>query len=156
MTSDATGLDEETLHAAQEVSWLLLTLAERFNETFAAHSAAVALSVGQAKVLLQLKPDEAVPMRSLAERTRSDPSNLTGVVDKLEARNLTKRQPGAVDRRVKTLVLTPEGQSVRDELWHRITHDIGPLAHLSFDEIDRMRTLLRAAVYGKSPGPGSA
>lgn len=42
-----------------------------------------------------------------------DPSNVTGIVDRLEARGLIERQHHATDRRVKHLALTPEGRRLR-------------------------------------------
>jgi DNA-binding MarR family transcriptional regulator len=143
--------DEATLRAVQEVSWLLLTMTDRFNASFAGHAGALGLSAGAAKLLLQLGNDEAVPMRTLAERARSDPSNLTSLVDKLEAKGILVRRPDAVDRRVKILALTPEGQRVRQSLWQRITHDVGPLAHLSPEQVEQLRLLLREAVRGETP-----
>ncbi len=145
--------DEATLRAVQEVSWHLLTMADRFNSSFAGHATALGLSVSGAKLLLQLGPDEAVPMRTLAERARSDPSNLTAVVDKLEGKGLLRRRPDSGDRRVKILVLTPDGQQARAALWDRITNDVGPLAHLSPTQIEELRDRLREAVRGTGEVP---
>lgn len=66
------------------------------------HAAAVGLSGAQVKVLLSLVPGEGVPMRDLAERLDYDASNPTTLVDRLQRR-----------RRVKALILTPEGEQLR-------------------------------------------
>src|SRR5258706_13453946 len=49
------------------------------------------LSAVQAKVLMQLQPGGAVTMRPLADQLQYDPSNLTGVIDRLEARGAVRR-----------------------------------------------------------------
>jgi DNA-binding MarR family transcriptional regulator len=140
--------DAATLQAVQEVSWHLLALAEQFNANFATHAARAGLPVGAAKLMLQLGPEEAVPMRTLAERAHSDPSNLTSLVDKLEAKGILERRADDVDRRVKILVLTPKGKQTRESLWHQITHDVGPLAHLTPAQVNELRDALREAVKG--------
>ena len=104
------------------------------------------LSAAQSKVLMSLQPGEAVPMRALAERVGSDPSNLTGLVDKLEARGALRRMPDPDDRRVKTLRLTEEGQRLRESFWHRLTHDAGPIAPLTPIQVRQLCELLQAAL----------
>ena len=52
-------------------------------------------------------------MSSLAGMLFCDASNVTGIVDRLEARGLIERRPAAQDRRVKLLALTPAGEQVR-------------------------------------------
>ena len=49
-------------------------------------------------------------MSSLAGKLFCDDSNVTGIVDRLEARGLIERRPAEHDRRVKLLGLTPEGE----------------------------------------------
>ena len=51
-------------------------------------------------------PDEPLPMSALAGALQCDNSNMTGIVDRLEAAGLAERRPGGADRRVKTVVLT--------------------------------------------------
>ena len=52
-------------------------------------------------------------MGRLARGLACDASNVTGIVDRLEARGLIERRPGASDRRVKVLVITREGERLR-------------------------------------------
>jgi DNA-binding MarR family transcriptional regulator len=137
---------QDELHEMQEASYLLHVMAERQQAHYATCAAEFDLSAAQSKVLMSLQPDEAVPMRVLADRLGSDPSNLTGLVDKLEARGALRRAPDPVDRRVKTLQLTEGGKRLRDAFWHRLTHDPGPIAPLTPAQIRRLRDLLRAAL----------
>lgn len=59
-------------------------------------------------------------MRGLATLLACDASNVTGIVDRLEARGLVRREASAADRRVKNVVATGEGREtirrVREEM----------------------------------------
>ena len=134
------------LRDVQRASYLLHQMAERQQAYYTACANEYGLSAAQAKVLMSLQPGEELPMRMLAERVGSDPSNLTGLVDKLEARQALRRSPDPSDRRVKTLHLTEAGHQLRDEFWHRLTHDAGPIAPLTPDQVRQLSALLEAAL----------
>jgi DNA-binding MarR family transcriptional regulator len=53
-------------------------------------------------------------MWDLADHLDCDPSNVTGIADRLEGLGLVTRGPGA-DRRVKQLSLTDRGSALRAE-----------------------------------------
>src|SRR5438552_14831561 len=65
------------------------------------------LSPVQCHVLHLIEPGRPLPMSRLAETLSCDASNVTGLVDRLESRDLVRRQPSPGDRRVKVLQLTP-------------------------------------------------
>src|SRR2546425_7590314 len=67
------------------------------------------LSPAQCHVLHLIEPDRPIPMGRIAEALACDASNVTGLVDRLEARGLVRRQPSGGDRRGKMLALTPPG-----------------------------------------------
>src|SRR5436190_11602351 len=67
------------------------------------------LSPALCHVLHLIEPDRPVPMGRLAATLSCDASNVTGLIDRLEARGLVQRQPSARDRRVKVIQLTPAG-----------------------------------------------
>ena len=73
-------------------------------------------------------------MSRLAEALACDASNVTGLVDRLEARGLVRRQPSAGDRRVKVLELTPAGARLRSTVFDRMTKPPESLERLSADE----------------------
>lgn len=77
---------------------------------FAAAAAQHGLTSTQAKVLAQL--DHPLPMRGLATLLVCDASNVTGIVDRLEARELVHREPDPADRRVKNVVATEAGREI--------------------------------------------
>jgi DNA-binding MarR family transcriptional regulator len=53
--------------------------------------------------------DDPMSMKELGKRMACDPSFVTMIADALEQRGLARREPSAADRRIKNLVLTPEG-----------------------------------------------
>jgi DNA-binding MarR family transcriptional regulator len=134
------------LRLVQEVAGLVTAMAARLQANFAAIAAEAGLTATQAKLLMRLQPSEALPMRVLADQLAYDPSNLTGVVDKLEQRGAVRRRPDPDDRRVKGLVITAEGVRLRDAFWHRLVGDPGPLGHLNRAQLTRLREALAEAL----------
>lgn len=98
------------------------------------------LSPAQWHVLHVIQPDEPLPMGRLAGTLGCDASNVTGLVDRLEARGLVERRPSAADRRVKALHLTPAGSRLRNQLLRQIAGGSCRLARLSSRD---QRTLVR-------------
>ena len=101
------------------------------------------LSPAQCHVLHLIEPGHAVPMGELAGALSCDASNVTGLVDRLEARGLVARQPSAADRRVKVLSLTAAGKRVRAVLLQRLTSPPETLGRLSAHEQRLLVELLR-------------
>src|ERR1700676_5633079 len=111
---------------------LLLQLSfERVHAHFAQTVAELDLAPVQAKALHELNVDPPISMRELAERLKSDPSNVTGLVDRLEARGLVERRADAHDRRIKGLALTPAGAKLRERLFARLYSAPRAVADLS-------------------------
>lgn len=98
------------------------------------------LSAVQCHVLHLIEPGRPLPMRRLAQTLACDASNVTGLVDRLEARGLVERRALAEDRRVKVIVLTPAGARLRTALLKRVTGQPHPLTRLSAQD---QRALLR-------------
>ena len=98
------------------------------------------LSPTQCHVLHLLEPGRPVPMGQLAETLACHASNVTGLVDRLEARGLVQRRLGAEDRRVKELELTAAGSRLRAHMLRRMTTGARPLSRLS---LVQQRTLVR-------------
>lgn len=134
--------DDGYLALVLDADLRLLDAADRLRQHWAAHSAALGLTSIQAKVLLRLAPGEAIPMRKLAQQLDYDASNLTTLVDKLAGRGALERQADPGDRRVKALVLTAEGQRLREEFWHNLVTDAGPLAPLREPDLRALTRLL--------------
>src|ERR687893_1964051 len=95
-------------------AWGLLWRVMQANKPrFMALAQEMGLAPMQLHALRLIEPGDGVPMSSLAGMLFCDASNVTGIVDRLEARGLIERRPAAYDRRVKLLVLTEEGERVR-------------------------------------------
>lgn len=133
--SDMPAPADDYLALVHDVDLRLLAIAERLRQHWGAHAAALGLTAIQAKVLLRLSPGEAVPMRKLAQQLDYDASNLTTLVDRLAQRGTLERQADPTDRRVKGLVLTREGEHLRDQFWRNLVTDAGPLAPLGESDL---------------------
>jgi MarR family transcriptional regulator, organic hydroperoxide resistance regulator len=100
----------------------------------------------QLHALRIIEPGKDVPMRALAQSLFCDPSNVTGIVDRLEARGLIERREAEHDRRVKILALTDEGRLVRDQATRRMQEPPPELAALPREVQRALRDALREAV----------
>ena len=89
------------------------------------------LSPTQCHVLHLLEPGEPLPMGRLAQTLACHASNVTGLVDRLEARGLVERRLSPEDRRVKVLQLTSQGSRLRGQMLRRMTSGARPLSRLS-------------------------
>ena len=137
---------DDHLRLVQEASYLVLGLSHCLHDGVAAYAKEIGLTVAQAKVLMALRPEGLVSQRELADQLDYDPSNLTGLIDKLEERGAVRRQPDSVDRRVNMIVISDAGRQIRDDFWTRLTTDAGPLAHLTLTQVRRLRDSLRDAL----------
>jgi DNA-binding MarR family transcriptional regulator len=140
------GQAAEHLRLEGDVVGLWFEMQARLQSHFTELAAQHGLSAVQAKVLLQLQPESAVTMRTLAGQLQYDASNLTGVVDRLENMGAVRRQAQPHDRRAKGVLLTAEGERLRQAFWERLTSRSGPLGRLNSGELTSLRTLLRSAV----------
>jgi DNA-binding MarR family transcriptional regulator len=100
----------------------------------------------QGIVLRRLDPDRPTPMNELAEALACDASNVTGLVDRLEARGFVERRAAPSDRRVKTLVLTPEGMEVRARVIRGMSEPPPGIAGLPAEDQRALRDILRRAI----------
>jgi DNA-binding MarR family transcriptional regulator len=102
----------------------------------------------QVMALRSLEPDTPAPMRWLAERLMCDNSNVTGIVDRLEGRGLVERTPASHDRRVKHLVLTPEGERIRHAICARIDTPPPAFSALPAEDQQALRDIFRRVCGG--------
>jgi DNA-binding MarR family transcriptional regulator len=128
-----------------EVVELIGTVVARYHEEYEDAAAEHTLTGAQAR-LLGLLSLEPLPMRRLAQKLRCEPSNVTGIVDRLESRGLVERRPDPGDRRVKLAAATDEGRRVAGSLRDSLDFAREPLAGLSAAEREVLRDLLRRMV----------
>lgn len=111
---------------------------------------------------LDLTPPLAIALRQLHEGPRSqrelaaslgyDPSNITGLADKLEERGLVERQIDPDDRRVKKLVLSASGRTLMEVMREKMRQGHPLTTALSAAEQEQLVRLLRKAALA-SAGP---
>src|SRR6516165_914402 len=110
------------------------------------------LHPAQAGALMQLDAESGLPMHEIAAHLACDNSNVTGIVDRLEARGLVTRHAGERDRRVKYIVPTPLGLEVRDAMRARMARAPMGIERLSVKEQRQLRDLLARAARGPHEG----
>ncbi len=130
--------------AVDEIWSLLRMLFGQHRRAFLIAASELDLHPAQAGALMQLS--WPLPMSELASRLGCDSSNVTGLVDRLEARKLVARQPSFDDRRVKHVVLTEAGQAMRQRMLDRIGQAPDGFERLPADEQRHLRDLLRRAL----------
>lgn len=106
------------------------------------------LSEPQCHVLRLVEPGAGAPMRTVVERLGCDASNVTGIVDRLEARGLVERTACRHDRRVRMLRLTPRGAQMRARIVARMNEPPEPIAGLPADDLAALCAILRRALGG--------
>ena len=86
----------------------LSTIYQRFGLTAASFNLLMLLQHGQ--------DPASFTQQELSRRLIVSPSDITGLVDRLEKKQLVKRSAGR-DRRSKRLRITPKGPALLDEVW---------------------------------------
>ena len=103
----APALDRDILDA-------LTTLVKRAGTT--GQSIAAGFKIAPHDLLALFKLEGGLAMKDLAQRMGCDASFVTAIADTLEKRGFIRREPGQRDRRVKNLVLTPEGVAAKERM----------------------------------------
>ena len=104
------------------------------------------LTPPQLFALRALDPDRPMPMRELASQLLCDSSNVTGLVDRLEAQGLVERRAAEHDRRLRMLVVTARGVTVRERLRAVMEEVPEPIAALGVADQRTLRDVLRRAL----------
>ncbi|WP_069866333.1 MarR family winged helix-turn-helix transcriptional regulator [Streptomyces malaysiensis] len=125
-----------------EVVELIGTIVARYHEEYEEAAAQHSLTGAQARVL-SLLAGGPTPMRRLAQRLKCEPSNVTGIVDRLESRGLAERRLDPADRRVKLAAATEAGRATSERLRRSLDFAREPLAELSDEERTILRDLLK-------------
>lgn len=131
---------------AGEVWSLLLEIVAADRARRPAICAELGLSEAQAEVLACLDAEAPTAMCRVAERIGCDPSNVTGIVGRLEARGLLERRADASDRRIRNLVLTEPGRELRRRLDERLAEAPPIVARLSARDRASLCAILRRIV----------
>jgi MarR family transcriptional regulator, lower aerobic nicotinate degradation pathway regulator len=118
---------------------------------FLEETAEFAITPVQFAALQAVQQQPGLDQRSLARTIGYDTSTIGGVVDRLEKRGLLLRQASPSDRRVRQLILTPEGERVLTLIiapMQRAQHRM--LAPLPEDQRAEFLRMLMALVQGNN------
>jgi MarR family transcriptional regulator, organic hydroperoxide resistance regulator len=99
--------------------------------------------------------DCPMAMKELGKRMHCDPSFVTLVADMLEKRGLARREPHPADRRIKNLVLTEDGLSLKKKLETEISARMPWNRALNDDERAQLLALIRKMLSAEDNGAGA-
>ncbi len=99
------------------------------------------ITPAQCLILLRLYEKENITQKELAHDTYFKQPSLTLMIDKLEKKELVKREASLSDRRAHVVTLTKKGKSLKEELT-KIAHQAEKRFFEGFDESQRVETLL--------------
>lgn len=99
--------------------------------------------------------DCPIAMKDLGKRMHCDPSFVTLIADMLEKRGLARREPHPADRRVKHLVLTEDGLSLKKRLETELTARMPWNRALNDDERAQLLALIRKMLCADDSDDGA-
>jgi DNA-binding MarR family transcriptional regulator len=131
--TQATGLEQEVTRLISKVFIHLDDSDRQLMRMFG-------LTVTQYWALVHLEDEEGRSLSELANLLICDKSNVTSIVDKLEAAGLAERKHGkAGDRRYTRVVLTQQGQQLRERVMVAREHLVeSRFRSLSIDELHQL------------------
>jgi len=124
----------------------ILSLLGRFKQEMGLIADERGLTAVQLAALYRIDEHGELAMGKVAHVLHCDPSNVTGIVDRLVTHKLVTRQECPTDRRAKTITLTPEGKKVVDQIMAIMPGRLG-CEKLSEDE----RRAIHSAVQKIAP-----
>lgn len=129
------------------LNWLLIRSSIVAKQRLIRLADAHDLTMMQVLTLCSLEPEAAVPMATIAEFLTCDPSNVTGIVERLQQGAYIERRESSVDRRVKTIQLTASGVTLREKLLEGLSeHDAPNLEQLTDAEIAILKQLINKTI----------
>ncbi len=103
-------------------------------------------------LLALFKLEGGLPMKELAQRMSCDASFVTAIADTLEQRGFIRREPGQRDRRVKNLLLTPDGIAAKERMMAQLAAKMPWCYALDDSERACLLGLLRKMLDAPCPG----
>jgi DNA-binding MarR family transcriptional regulator len=102
------------------LSWLFVQVSFRAKQGLVRLAEEYDLTLPQLYTLTAMKPDKPFQMNEIATMLACDPSNATGIIDRLFANKYIERKENPRDRRAKMISLTPKGTKLQTEIIKRI------------------------------------
>jgi len=144
VTDSAPSLDRDILDA-------LTTLVKRAGTI--GQSIADGFGIAPHDLLALFKLEGGLAMKELAHRMGCDASFVTAIADTLEKRGFIRREPGQRDRRVKNLLLTPDGIAAKERMMAQLAAKMPWCYALDDSERACLLTLLRKMLDTPEEGP---
>jgi DNA-binding MarR family transcriptional regulator len=127
----------------QELGFRLDEVARLYTRRFEERAKSLSLQLAQCKALILLAENEGVSQTRLSEISEIDPARLVGILDRLEADGWAQRRRRPSDRRVRSLAVTKNAETVLRLIWNVIGETyVEALQGLSTDEIGTMVKVL--------------
>jgi DNA-binding MarR family transcriptional regulator len=110
-------VDEDKYALDRDVRDILDTLTDLFKRAGSTSQVVAGIfGISPSDVLALFKLEDGITMKELAQRMACDASYVTSVADSLEKHGLIRRESGQRDRRVKNLVITPDGLAAKERM----------------------------------------
>lgn len=98
--------------------YLLHDVTRLWRRRFDIEARAHGITLPQWKTLVHIEEQDPISQVALSNLTDTDPMTLSGILDRLEKRDLIERQPDPNDSRSKLVRLTKKGSSLVDTARH--------------------------------------
>lgn len=97
----------------QCINFVLTKAQQSVQQVFKEDLEPFGVTPGQYMVLKCLWDKNGITVKQLADRLQLDSSTITGILDRLENKGMTKRKPDLNDRRALSVVLTTKGRALK-------------------------------------------
>jgi DNA-binding MarR family transcriptional regulator len=151
---DTARAEESAPALSRDILDSLTTLVKRAGTI--GQSIAAGFGVAPHDLFALFKLDGVVTMKELAHHMGCDASFVTTIADTLERHGLARREPSHRDRRVKNLVLTPEGITAKERMMAQLAAKMPWCYALDDDERRCLLFLLRKMLDTPDPGTTDA
>jgi DNA-binding MarR family transcriptional regulator len=135
-------LDPRQSPARERYGFLLAMSAHRLRSRFEEELEPLGIQLKHVQVLAMVDHFGPVPQQRLGESTCIDRTSMVGLIDEMERRDLVRRRPDPVDRRVHRVQLTDDGRRMLGtcfEIVRRVEDEcLAPLSMAERAELKRM------------------
>jgi DNA-binding MarR family transcriptional regulator len=133
----------ETAKEYQEAYNSVITTFKVIRQAALGLFAEVGITESQLEALRLLVNNGPMLMRKMSDAMLVTPSNVTGIVDRLEEKHLVRRTQGRGDRRATIIEITPEGKSLYERVSKKKEYMVQKaLATFTRDEMVTLNSLL--------------
>jgi DNA-binding MarR family transcriptional regulator len=107
----------------------------------------------QFEVLLTLWEKDGLALNEVGKLLARDGPTITGIIDRLEHKQLVMRKRNASDRRCIHVMLTPKAQGMKDEMTSRLQDSLqkilGDLTRLEMEQLESILTKMHMNIEQK-------